>query len=239
MSMKETITKSVTEYLESTSIHGFGYLSTGRNILEKLFWLIIICTCFTLAALLIRQSIEEASLNPVMTNVETVEVRDIPFPAITVDSGDPDPMGYAENIFNGLDFKGKELQDKFAVDLDKMILKMNSSYRVKNDADYELVLGSLQNGIEKQITICMNYSNAQEWIDSKLIQMAKRILFYEGQLYNQVLEEVTSNIPKNFETLNITSKTNCESWSRHLVTFLFRLYEIKDRGFQQWTRTSF
>ena len=90
MSLKDSITKSVTEYLESISIHGFGYLSTGRNILEKLLWLIIICTCFTLAALLIRQSIEEASLNPVMTNVETVQVREVPFPAITIDSGDPD-----------------------------------------------------------------------------------------------------------------------------------------------------
>ena len=100
---------------------------------------------------------------------------------------------------------------------------MNSSYRVKNEADYEMVLDGLQSEILKQTSTCMNYSNAQEWIDSKLIQMAKRILFYEGQLYNQFLEEVTSNIPKNFETLNITSKTNCESWSRHLVTFLFRL----------------
>ena len=104
MSLKETINKSVTEYLESTSIHGFGYLSTGRNFVEKALWLIIIiCTCFTLAVLLICQSIEEASLNPVMTNVETVEVREIPFPAITIDSGDTDPMGYAENIFNFLD----------------------------------------------------------------------------------------------------------------------------------------
>ena len=71
----------------------------------------------------------------------------------------------------------QELQDKFAVDLDEMILKMNSSYRVENEADYEMVLGGLQSEILKQTSICMNYSNAQEWIDSKLIQMAKRILF--------------------------------------------------------------
>ena len=43
-------------------------------------------------------------MNPVMTNLKTVEVREIPFPAITIDSGDTDPMGYAENIFNFLDF---------------------------------------------------------------------------------------------------------------------------------------
>ena len=65
-------------------------------------------------------------------------------------------MGYAENIFNGLDLKGQELQDKFAVDLDEMILKMNSSYRVKNEADYEMVLDGLQSEILKQTSTCMN-----------------------------------------------------------------------------------
>ena len=150
MSLKDSITKSVTEYLESISIHGFGYLSTGRNILEKL---IIICTCFTLAALLIRQSIEEASLNPVMTNVETVQVREVPFPAITIDSGDPDPMGYAENIFNGLDFTEKQLQDKFAMEVDEIILKMNKSFKVENGADPKLVLSNVQSEIETQTSI--------------------------------------------------------------------------------------
>ena len=89
MSLKETINKSVTEYLESTSIHGFGYLSTGRNFVEKALWLIIIiCTCFTLAVLLICQSIEEEY--PSQPSLLTVEIRIL--------------WDMLKNIFNFLDF---------------------------------------------------------------------------------------------------------------------------------------
>ena len=104
MSLKETIVNRVTEYLESTTIHGFSYLTGGRHVCERVAWLIIIGTCFTLAALLIHQSIEEANQNPVMTNVESIPLQDIPFPAITINIGDPDPLGYAEKAFNGLIF---------------------------------------------------------------------------------------------------------------------------------------
>ena len=229
MSLKETIIKSVTEYLESTSIHGFGYLSTGRNIIEKLLWLIIICTCFTLAALLIRQSIEEASLNPVMTNVETVQVQEVPFPAITIDIGDPDPMGYAENILNGIDFTQKDLQDKFAMEVDEMILNMNNSFKVENGADPQLVLSkpTVQNMIKAQTSNCLNSSHAQEWIDGNLIQMVKSIL-YEGQVYKNVLEEVTNNITIDFGVVNKTSGINCGPWARHLLTFLHYVEKIKE-----------
>ena len=161
----------ITDYLESTSIHGFSYLSTGRNILEKLLWLIIICTCFTFAGILICQSVEEASLNPVMTNVETVDVREVPFPAITIDSGDPDPMGYAENIFNVLDINGKQLKEEFATELNNLVLKMNSSHQGLDPAI---------DNLEVQKNICLHYQNAKESIDMKLVDIVLEI-FFENQ----------------------------------------------------------
>ena len=136
MKLKESIGKSINEYLDSTTIHGFSYLSSGRNILEKLAWMTIICVCFTFAALLIQQSIEEARLNPVMTNVETVPIQQVPFPAITVDSGMPNPLRHSQRIFNGLAFdtipfedllEADELRMKVSSVLDDMILKINIS----------------------------------------------------------------------------------------------------------------
>ena len=94
-----------------------------------------------------------------MTNVETVQVQEVPFLWDPIQY--PDPMGYAENIFNGLAFTEKELQDKFAMEVDEMILKMNNSFKVENGADPKLVLSNVQ---------------------AKLIQIVKSIL-YEGQVY--------------------------------------------------------
>ena len=39
-----------------------------------------------------------------------------------------------------------------------------------------------------------------------------------------ILTEVNSNIPNNSETMN-ESSTNCESWARHILTFLRFLYK--------------
>ena len=161
MKFKETVSQSVNEYLESTTIHGFSYLSSsGRNVLVKFGWAIIISTCFTLAALLIQQSIEEATLNPVMTNVETIPIQQVPFPAITINSGEPDtfnPWGYPENIFNGLAFMTNEeiygelpgadyLRDSISTVLDSMIQKMNQSFDITS-----LTSSSLNSERKRQI----------------------------------------------------------------------------------------
>ena len=142
--------KSFAEYLESTTIHGFRYLSVSQNRIEKLAWTFIIGTCFTLASLLIWQSIQESYENPVMTTIETISVKKVPFPAITVDSGDPDPLGYAEKIFNGLAFdfeyynqslnkgipSGQELREVFWPLLEYIVRQMRKSFTCLDSKDY-------------------------------------------------------------------------------------------------------
>ena len=136
MSIKETIKKGIADYFESTTIHGFSYLKASRTLLERLAWIMIIGTCFSLAIILIQQSIYEANRNPFITNFETMPIQSIPFPAITVDSGPPDPWGYAEKILNGLAFdsfegdtlpEATELRKLSSIMLDELILVMNSS----------------------------------------------------------------------------------------------------------------
>ena len=100
-----------------------------------------------------------------------------------------------------------------------MILKMNSSYRVENGANRELTLSSLQSLIETETSMCMNYSNAQELIDSKSIQTVKSIIF-DRHSYRDILRNVNSIVTKDGETLNKSTNANWESWARHLLTFL-------------------
>ena len=73
MKIKEKLGKSFAEYFDSTTIHGFSYLGRGHHTLERVTWLAVIC--FTLAGLLIYQSIEEANKNPVLTNVESIPLN--------------------------------------------------------------------------------------------------------------------------------------------------------------------
>ena len=96
--------QSVAEYFESTSIHGFSHLRASKTLLGRLLWILIIGSCFSLAALLICESIEEANDNPILTNIETISVQDIPFPAVTIKTPEPNIWRHFAKILNGLVF---------------------------------------------------------------------------------------------------------------------------------------
>ena len=73
-----------TEYFEVTTIHGLRYLMECKSIIEKLFWLAIICFSFGIAAHLIQSFFAEVKSNPILTTIDTARVQDVPFPAITI-----------------------------------------------------------------------------------------------------------------------------------------------------------
>ena len=79
---------SLFEYFEQTTIHGLRYLSEGRGLVEKLIWLIVILVSFGFAAYLIYQTVDDNESEPVLTNIETALIKDVPFPAITVRADD-------------------------------------------------------------------------------------------------------------------------------------------------------
>ena len=83
MSFRQRLLHSFGEYCDSTSIHGLAYLKSSQTFIEKLLWALIIITCFTLAGLLIFAHFKDADENPILTNIETISVQEIPFPAVT------------------------------------------------------------------------------------------------------------------------------------------------------------
>ena len=74
----------IAEYLEVTTIHGLRYLKECRNIVEKVFWLLIICLSFGCAAHIIQSFFVDNDREPILTTIGTSRVQEVPFPAITI-----------------------------------------------------------------------------------------------------------------------------------------------------------
>ena len=76
----------VIDYFSETTVHGFKYLAEGRNVYEKLSWLVVIVVGFSLCSILIWDSSQVWSSDPVQTTLDEVSipVHNLPFPAITV-----------------------------------------------------------------------------------------------------------------------------------------------------------
>ena len=74
----------ITEYLEVTTIHGLRYLIECKSIIEKLFWLAIICLSFGYSVHIIQSFFVDNEREPILTTIGTSRVQEVPFPAITI-----------------------------------------------------------------------------------------------------------------------------------------------------------
>ena len=75
--------EGLTEFLQSSTIHGLSYIPRTRGPV-KCFWMFVISTGFIGAATLIKQSFESWYLNPVFTTIQTLPITQIDFPKVTV-----------------------------------------------------------------------------------------------------------------------------------------------------------
>ena len=71
------------DFMETSTIHGFYHIVATRKLL-KLFWIIIVCTGFTGAAVMIHLSFKDWSESPIKTTIETKPLTDLTFPKISV-----------------------------------------------------------------------------------------------------------------------------------------------------------
>ena len=77
------ISKLLTEFLETSTIHGLFHISSTAKQL-RLLWTCIVIAGFVGAALLINKSFESWAEQPVATTVETFPIKDVKFPKVTV-----------------------------------------------------------------------------------------------------------------------------------------------------------
>jgi hypothetical protein len=74
----------LSDFLESSTIHGLTYISTSRSLLIKLFWIIVIIIGFVTAGDFIKRSFDSWERSPVSTTIETLPISKAPFPIINV-----------------------------------------------------------------------------------------------------------------------------------------------------------
>ena len=85
----------VFNYFQETTVHGFRYVVEGVNIYERGLWMIFITCAITYAGTLINVSLDENKVNPITTTIASKPTNEVPFPAVTVGSGQIiDPFGY-------------------------------------------------------------------------------------------------------------------------------------------------
>ena len=69
-STKPTAMENVKKFLESSTIHGVAYIPSARKYVVKVFWTWVVITAFIGATIVIRQSLEDWSDNPISTTIE-------------------------------------------------------------------------------------------------------------------------------------------------------------------------
>ena len=74
---------NIETFLESSSIHGLGYISTTKKYV-RLFWILVIVTGFLTAGVLINTSFKTWNESPIKTTLETRAIKEITFPKVIV-----------------------------------------------------------------------------------------------------------------------------------------------------------
>jgi hypothetical protein len=65
------LTANAKSYCETTTIHGFGYWSSETKILEKIFWVIVVCTGFTCASFIISTAVQDWRKDPGVVKIDS------------------------------------------------------------------------------------------------------------------------------------------------------------------------
>ena len=137
--------ENVTNFLESSTIHGLAYMASGRRYV-RLCWLLVVIGGFTGAGAMIFQSFQSWAESPVKTTIETLPITEIKFPKVTVCP--------PKNTFTELNY-------------DLLMLK-NSTF-VKDERDWltnyamKLLLDSLHKDIMENITILYEHNLFRRW----------------------------------------------------------------------------
>ena len=62
---------NIVNYCNSTTIHGFSYWVSAENIVEKLFWVLVVVSGFTCAIALVSSAVQGWIDEPGVTEIKT------------------------------------------------------------------------------------------------------------------------------------------------------------------------
>ena len=76
--------KVISDFLESSTIHGLVHISTAKSKTARATWVAIVVACFAYAIYMISNSYEEWQESPVSTTITTHPITELEFPRVTV-----------------------------------------------------------------------------------------------------------------------------------------------------------
>ena len=103
--------QTMDQYLETTTVHGFSYVSGRNSKYTRIFWTVIIVTVFSLTSFLIIESIHDWEKHQTITTLKSIAtpIQEVQFPTITVcphEDTPPDNWSFLEKFLNALAFSG-------------------------------------------------------------------------------------------------------------------------------------
>ena len=139
-------------YLESSTVHGFSYISTTHRLV-KLFWICVVIIGFSSAGLLINKSFATWHESPIKTNIETIPISNITMPIITVCP--------KKNTYTNLNPDLQNMTNK-VIDFDKDGTKLYNSFLEHFlELDYKDYLKKLEGGFNQDNSYRYWYTGAR------------------------------------------------------------------------------
>ena len=112
--------EKLSEFLETSTIHGLSYISTTRRLI-RLIWILIVIGGFSGACFLIFLSFKDWDENPISTTIETLPIESVTFPEVTVCP----PANTLTNLnYDLMKNEGKYLEDDVKAELKDHTLKL-------------------------------------------------------------------------------------------------------------------
>ena len=85
--MKKGI-KTIFDFFDSTTIHGLAYLTNDKSKITRFIWLLIVVIAFSFAGFFLSETLAGYNTKFTSTTIETRNVDQFPFPAVTFYPGD-------------------------------------------------------------------------------------------------------------------------------------------------------
>ena len=76
--------KVISNFLESSTIHGLVHISTAKSRTARAAWVVIVVACFATAVYMINDSYMDWQESPVSTTITTHPITELEFPTVTV-----------------------------------------------------------------------------------------------------------------------------------------------------------
>ena len=136
-----SIMERLQDFLESSSIHGLSYIASSRRCL-RVFWMIVVFSCFLIAGALIRRSILSWQTTPVITTIETLPITEAPFPLVTVC---PPRKSYTSLNYDLINMENVKMDDQTRARLVRHAVKLINDAIFERDLELMTVESGLRN----------------------------------------------------------------------------------------------